>query len=277
MKSRRFYPLFLSLILTLLASCAGLSVQPPTPTAPPVVILKASGSGTVTLTLQALAPDFEEAVPNYKLEVLPGKSTGSGVTGILEGLLDVAAMARPPKDEETAQNIKYYEFGLVGQALIVHPTVTGVESLNRQQVIDIFSGNIANWAEVGGPDMPIVLYVRDEDDSSTKGLRKAIFGETPFAENAKTIFSQDEMALSVEGTAGSIGIAGWPSILALQSKVNAVAIDGVRPDEPAYPILDSAGIGYLSQRESDIQPLLDWLSSAEGQAALRALGFVPSK
>ena len=274
----KFRLVFLSLIGSLiLASCGGFALQPPTPTAPPVVILRASGSGTITLVLQALAPDFEEAVPNYKLEVLPGKSTGSGVTGILEGLLDVAAMSRKPKDEETAQNIKYYEFGLVGQALIVHPTVTGVESLSRQQVIDIFSGEITNWSQVGGPDMQIVLYARDEDDSSTKGLRKAVLGETPFAETAKTLFSQDEMVFSVEGTPGSIGIAGWPSILALQTNVNAVAIDGVRPDEAAYPILDSAGIGYLSQREGDIQPLINWLSSEEGQAVLKALGFVPSK
>ncbi|MBI5951226.1 MAG: substrate-binding domain-containing protein [Chloroflexi bacterium] len=278
MKDRYLYPIFLLLIVALLlTACSSMSTQPPTPTPAPVVILKASGSGTITIVLGTLAPAFEGAVPGYKLEVLPGKSTGNGVKGILEGLLDVAAMARKPKDEETAQNIKYYELGLVGQALIVHPTVTGVASLNHQQVIDIFSGKITNWSEVGGPNLQIVLYVRDEDDSSTKGLRKAILGENPFAETAKTLFSQDEMVISVEGTPGSIGIAGWPSVLALQSNVNAVAIDGVRPDEAAYPILDSAGIGYLSQREGDIQPLTDWLSSANGQAALNALGFVPSK
>jgi phosphate transport system substrate-binding protein len=149
--------------------------------------------------------------------------------------------------------------------------------LNHQQITDIFSGKITNWSEVGGPNMQIVLYVRDEDDSSTKGLRRAILGETPFSETATTLFSQDEMIFSVEGTPGSIGIAGLPSVLALQTNVNAVAIDGVGPDEAAYPILDSAGIGYLSQREGDIQSLMNWLSSAEGRVALNALGFVPSK
>lgn len=274
----KFRLVFLSLIGSLiLASCGSFAAQLPTPTVAPLVILKVSGSGTVTIVLDALTPAFEAATPGYRLEVLPGKSTGSGVTGILEELLDVAAMSRPPKDEETAQNIKYYELGLVGQALIIHPTVTGVASLNHQQITDIFSGKITNWAEVGGPNMQIALYVRDEDDSSTKGLRGAILSETPFAETATTLFSQDEMVFSVAGTQGSIGIAGWPSILALQTNVNAVAIDGVGPGEAAYPILDSAGIGYLSQREGDIQPLINWLSSTEGRSALNALGFVPSK
>lgn len=274
----KFRLVFLSLIGSLiLASCGGFAAQRPTPTNPPLVILEASGSGTITIVLDTLTPAFEAATPGYRLEVLPGKSTGSGVTGILEELLDVAAMARPPKDEEIAQNIKYFELGLVGQALIIHPTVTGVVSLNQQQIIDVFSGKIVNWSEVGGPNMQIALYVRDEDDSSTKGLREAVLGETPFAETATTLFSQDEMVVSVEGTPGSIGIAGWPSILALQTNVKAVAIDGVGPDEAAYPILGSAGIGYLSKREGDIQPLINWLSSEEGKAALNALGFVPSK
>jgi phosphate transport system substrate-binding protein len=236
--------------------------------------LKISGSGTITTVLEALKPAFESATPGYKLEVLPGNSTGSGVTGILEGVLDAAAMARAPKDEESAQNIKYYEMGLVGQAIIVHPTVTDVPTLNQKQITDIFSGKITNWSEVGGPNLQIILYVRDEDDSSTKGLRKAILGKTLFPETATTLFRQSDMAFSVEGTAGAVGIASWPSMLATEAEVQAVAINGMKPDDPAYPILGSGGIGYMADRGSDIQPLIDWLSSKDGQSALKELGFV---
>lgn len=265
---------FFLIILLLLAACSSFSAQPPTPTVPPLVILKISGSGTITTVLEALKPAFESATPGCKLEVLPGNSTGSGVTGILEGVLDAAAMARAPKDEESAQNIKYYEMGLVGQAIIVHPTVTDVPTLNQQQITDIFSGKITNWLEVGGPDLKIVLYVRDEDDTSTKGLRKAILGETLFPETATTLFSQSDMAFSVAGTKGAVGMAAWSSMLATQAEVQTVAINGLRPDAPSYPILGSVGIGYLADREGDIQPLINWLSSEEGQSALKALGFV---
>ena len=267
----------LSLIATqLLAACGSFSAQAPTPTAPPVVTLKVSGSGTITNVLEALKPAFEAATPGYKLEVLSGSSTGSGVTGILEGVLDMAAMARAPKDEEAAQNIKYYEMGQVGQAIIAHPSVKDVDSLNTQQINDIFSGKITNWSEVGGPDMKIVLYVRDPDDSSTKGLRKAIIGETPFPDIATTLTSQGDMVISVEGTPGSVGVAAWPAMLALNAKMNAISIDGIQPNDPSYPILDSAGIGYMAEREGDIQPLINWLSSADGQSALKKLGFVSS-
>jgi len=268
----------LSLIAALLlAACGSLSTQPPTPTVPPLVTLKASGSGTITTVLEVLKPAFEAATPGYKLEILQGDSTGSGVTGILEGLLDVAAMARAPKDEETAKNIKYVEMGLVGQAIIVHPTVVNVTTLNGRQITAIFSGQITNWSEVGGPNLKIVLYVRNPDDSSTKGLRKAILGETPFPDTAKTLTSQADMIISVQGTPGGIGVAAWPAMLAIKANVQAIAINGVKPDDASYPILNSAGIGYLAERESDVKPLIDWLSSANGQSALKTLGFVSSK
>jgi phosphate transport system substrate-binding protein len=272
--TNRIFHLFstLMLIALILSACSG--VATPAPTALPQITLKASGSGTITNILEALTPAFETATPGYKLEVLSGSSTGSGVTGILEGVLDVAAMARAPKDEETAKNIKYFEMGLVGQAIITHPTVTNVTSLNGQQITDIFSGKITNWSEVGGPDLKIVLYVRDEDDSSTKGLRKVIFGENIFADTSTTLTSQGDMIISVQGTPGAVGIASWPVLVAIKANVQAVAIDGVKPDDASYPILDSGGIGYMADRASDIQPLVNWLSSAEGQSALKALGFV---
>lgn len=261
----------------LLTACGSFLTPTPTPTVPPLAILKVSGSGTITTVLEALTPAFEVAKPGYKLKVLPGNSTGIGVTGILDGSLDLAAMARVPSADETAKNIQYYDMGLVGQALIVHPGVTGVTNLSRQQIIGIFSGKFTNWSEVGGPDLKMVIYIRNADDSSMKGLRKAILGETPTPATAKTLTSQEDMLVSVKDTPGAIGIASWVAALATKAKVQMVAVDGIQPNDVSYPMLGSCGIGYLTNRKSDVQPLIDWLSTTKGQAALQQLGFVPVK
>jgi phosphate transport system substrate-binding protein len=275
-KCIRVTSLFLIATL-LLTACGSFLTQAPTPTTPPLVTLKASGSGTITTVLESLAPAFEAARAGYKLKVLPGNSTGIGVTGILDGALDVAAMARVPSAEETAKNIQYFEMGLVGQAIIVHPSVTNITNLSRQQITGIFSGKFTNWSDVGGPDLKIVIYIRNADDSSMKGLRKAILGETPTPDTAKTLTSQEDMLVSVKGTPGAIGIAAWVAVLATKTKVQMVAVDGAKPNDSSYPMLGSSGIGYLTDRKSDIQPLIDWLSSTKGQAELLQLGFVPAK
>jgi phosphate transport system substrate-binding protein len=241
--------------------------------APAEFVLTISGSGTTTSILNAVKLVFEADVPGYSLNVLLGTGTGGGVEGVAQGKLDVAAMARPPKDAEAAQGVEWVEFGQSGVAVYTHPDV-GVAELTAEQVAAIFSGEVANWSEVGGSDQIIILYVRDEGDSSTKALRQAVFGDMQFPETAQVLTSQADMQTAVSGTSGSVGFGSWPSALAAGVNVRAVALGGVSPGDLSYPIVGSIGIGYLAERQADVQPLIDWLLSDPGQAALREFGVI---
>ncbi len=250
-----------------LAACKGTTEAAPAPTATSQTMLTISGSGSTTAILSGVKPAFEADVPGYTLDILPGSSTGGGVKGVLDGLLDVAAMARPPKDVETAQGVEYVEFGQSGAALFSHPDV-GVTDLTSAQALSIFSGEVTNWLQAGGPDAPIILYVRDEGDSNTQALRQAAFGDTPFHKAAEVLNSQSDMQAAVAGTPGGVGFGSWPAALAAGADVQPMALDGIAPGNLAYPCLTPIGIGYLPARKADVQPLIDWLLSEQGQAAL---------
>jgi len=270
-----FVPVILSMFLvTACSNIAATEPPPPTPTSGPQVTLTLSGSGSATGVLSAVQPVFEAAVPGYHLKVLPGSGTGGGVTGIVDGVLDVAGMARPPKDEEAAQGVEYVSFGQAGQAVITHPEV-GVKNLTADQMKAIFSGEITRWSDVGGPDLPIILYIRDEGDSSTKALVSVVMGDTPFADTvAQVLTSQGDMLAAVSGTPGSVGIATWPTALAEGADVQPVNLAGVAPGNPAYPMVSPLGIGYLTERKADVQPLIDWLESEQGKAALQKFDMI---
>jgi phosphate transport system substrate-binding protein len=259
----------LALLVTTACSSAAAESATSQVTAPKTqVVLRVSGSGSATAVLSAIQPAFEADTPGYRLEVLPGSGTGGGVKGIVQGALDVAAMARPPKDEEAAQNVEYVEFGQAGQAVITHPDVE-VSNLTSAEVAAVFSGEITNWSEIGGPNRPIILYVRDDGDSSTKALRSAVMGDVPFAESvAQVLTSQGDMLAAVAGTPDSLGIATWPTALAKGAEVQAVTIDGISPGDSNYPMTSPLGIGYLAERQAEMQPLIDWLRSEQGRAAL---------
>ncbi len=62
-------------------------------------------------------------------------------------------MARPPKDEEIAQGVKYFEFGLSAMASYARPSV-GVTDLTSSEAAAIFSYEIENWSELDGPALP---------------------------------------------------------------------------------------------------------------------------
>ena len=158
--------------------------------------------------------------------------------------------------------------------MITHPDV-GVDNLTAAQVKAIFSGEITQWSEVGGPDLPIVLYVRDEGDSSTQALRSVVMGDIPFAESvAQTFTSQGDMLAAVSGTPGSVGIATWPTALAAGANVQPVSLNGVAPGNSAYSMASPLGLGYLTERKTDVQPLVDWLLSEQGRAALQELDMI---
>jgi phosphate transport system substrate-binding protein len=266
----------LSLLLSIAAGCAPSSAQTASSKATEAkaqVVLTISGSGTVTTVLSAVKPAFETDTPGYRLKVLPGSGTDGGVKGVVEGSLNVAAMARPPKEQETAQKVEYVEFGQSGMAVYTHPSV-GVSNLTAGQIAAIFSGQTTNWSEVGGPDAAIVLYVRDEGDSSTKALREAVFGDTPFPATAQVLTSQADMQAAVGRTPYSVGFGSWPSALAVGAKVQPIALDGAAPGDPAYPIVSPMGIGYLAAREAEVKPLIDWLLSERGRVALQKFDVI---
>jgi phosphate transport system substrate-binding protein len=267
----------LTLMVLVPAGCApgGSDADPAGPTgSDDDIVLTISGSGTTTAILSAVAAAFEADTPGYQLRVLPGAGTGGGVQGVVGGMLDVAAMARPPKEEEIAQGIVYTEFGLSGVALYVHPSVE-VTELTGSQVTAILCCEIENWSEVGGPDLPIVVYVRDEGDSSTKALRASVIGDVAFPEEGvRVLTSQSEMQESVAATEGAVGFGSWPSAVAAGTEVRAITLDGVSPNEEAYELTTPVGIGYLSDRQAGVQPLIDWLLSESGRSALRQVDLL---
>lgn len=271
----------LVLLLTLLiaVSMIGACAPPapkPTPTAVPVeqTTLTMSGSGSVLALLTAAEATFEADVAGYNLNLISGSGTSAAIKGALDGTLDLVAMARPPKEAETADGLQYTQFGSTGVAILVHPDVEA-EDLTAEQVKAIFMGETTNWSDVDGQDLEIVVYVRDEDESATGRLRKDIVGSDPFPETvAGVLTSVGDMISSVEGTPGSIGFATWTAVATGDKDVKAVTIDGVKPDDGNYAVILPLGVGYAEDKLDAAKPFIEWLVSAKGQAALQKLGVI---
>ena len=113
---------------------------------------------------------------------------------------DVAAMSRPAKDSEAEQGIQYMEFGTSVTTIITHPG--GCDRSDRRAGDGYFHGRITNWSAVGGPDLEIVVYVRDPEESNTSDIREAFVGENEFVAASQVMTSQTDMQnvlVSVEG------------------------------------------------------------------------------
>ena len=184
--------------------------------------LNLSGSTTVLPLAQEAAEIFMDENPEVTVNVQGGGSS-VGISNVAEGVVDIGNSSRDLKDEEKDKGLVDHKIALDVIAVIVHKEVP-VDDLSKEQVFNIFTGKVKNWKEVGGPDKPIVVVVRDEASGTREMFdEKALKKEKPVA-GAIECNSNGIVRQTVSSTPWSIG---YISLGYLDTSVKAMKYDGV--------------------------------------------------
>ncbi len=161
-----------------------------------------------------------------------------------------------------------------------------IESLSTEEIKGIYSGRITNWKEVGGYDEEIAPFQRNER-SGSHSMLKRFMGDTPTME-APTEMVNDLMAGIIEKVAdyksksGSIGFSFryYVEGIIQNPDIKLIAIDGVKPTvenikNKTYPIIAPLyAVTYDGEGNKNVQKLLDWVLSEEGQFIIEETGYV---
>ncbi|MFO7793342.1 MAG: substrate-binding domain-containing protein, partial [Candidatus Saliniplasma sp.] len=130
-----------------------------------------TGSSTVLPIAETAAEEFNKEHDDIQVSVSGGGS-GYGINAIIEGTADIGMASRDIKQSEIDEvpDVVEHTVARDGLAIIVSKSVydAGIQDLTQQQVIDIYSGDITNWDELGGPDEDIYVVER-ADTSGTYG------------------------------------------------------------------------------------------------------------
>ena len=103
------------------------------------------GSTSVTPAMELLAEAYEELHENVTVEV-HSTGSGAGMTGALDGTLDIGMASRELKDEEAAE-LESLVMAIDGIAIITHLD-NPIEDISLDQVKQVFLGEITNWGEL---------------------------------------------------------------------------------------------------------------------------------
>jgi phosphate transport system substrate-binding protein len=208
----------------LLTSCAGA----------PAASRDLSGHALIvgSTALQPLATQaaalFTKAHPNVQMEVQGGGSK-VGLASVNNHQADIGdsdIYADPALYPDP--NLTDHLVCVIPFTMITHPGIT-IASLKREEIIKIFStGEITNWSQVGGPNLPIVPVVRPATSGTRDTFRKYILEGRDEKGRLLTTDSSDTVRDTVASTPGAIGYIGVPY---LSSSVHAVAIDGATPTQ----------------------------------------------
>ena len=241
-------------------------------------------SGTITMTGSTSMMNLCEALKEVVPEALPGVTldaqytgSGAGIEGVTAGTVDIGNASRALTDEEKANGIVENVVAIDGIAVVVNPS-NSVANLTTEQLISIYTGEVTNWSEVGGPDMAIVVVGR-ESGSGTRGAFEELLGIEDACKYAQELDSTGGVATTVSSTEGAIG---YVSLDALDDTVKAIQIDGVDATEEnivagTYPLqrpFVMATKGEISEQSELVKEFFNFIYSEQGQDVVAQVGLI---
>lgn len=178
----------------------------------------------------AMQPLVAAAAASYMDEfegeiVVNAGGSGTGLSEVSEETVDIgnSDVFAEEKEGIPANELVDHKVAVVGITAAVNPEV-GVDNLSKKDLIQIFTGEITNWADVGGADQEIVLVNRP-DSSGTRDtfVNYALDGATP-AEGI-TEDSSNTVRKIVQETPGAVGYLALSYFT--DDSVVALSVDGV--------------------------------------------------
>ncbi len=212
------------------------------------------------------------------------KGTGYGVAALLAGLSDIAATSRvlTTNELELARtrniNCNDYIIGSYSVAVVVHAG-NNIGNLTRDQVRDVFLGVIDNWKQVGGPDAPIHLYIRDPISGTHLGFRELAMENKPYGASMKPFTSYAAIVQAVGNDASGIGYCSIE--LSTKPNVKGVSIGGIAPtaatvNQGQYPYARVLHLFTDKEKEPPAaHDFIQFVQSSNGQKLLNQMGFIP--
>ncbi len=243
--------------------------------------ITAAGSTALQPLAELGAKSFLDKNPGATVNVQGGGS-GTGLKLVLEGSVEIGNSDIYAKDKEgiDAAALKDNKVCVIGISAVTNPK-SKVESLTKAQLIDIFTGKIKNWKEVGGADMKITVINRPKS-SGTRATFKE-FGLDKKEEVAGlTQDSSGAVKQAVKQTDGAISYLALSYFADAANKegLTVLKIDGVEANAQnistdKYKIWAYEHMYTKGEPTGITKSYLDYMVSDEMKAGITKLGYVP--
>jgi phosphate transport system substrate-binding protein len=279
------------------------------------IILRLSGSNTIGAALApALAEGFlkqqgaadVKTVPGNKEDEVRVQGTAPGETipwiieihahgsatafeDLQKNACDIGMASRKIKPAEAGQLANFgdmtapaseHVLGLDGIAVIVSKN-NPVAGLSKSQVAQLFTGEITDWSQVGGPSGPVNVYARNDKSGTYDTFKTLVLGSKPLVAAAHRIEDSRELSDSVARDPNAIGFIGLPYVQS--AKAIAVAESGAGSLVPNrmtvatedYPLSRRLFLYTPAAPSNDLTlKFVSFALSSEGQNIVEKIGFV---
>jgi phosphate transport system substrate-binding protein len=243
--------------------------------------LTVTGSSTIAPLMNEIGKRFETLHPGVRVDIQTGGSA-RGVADVRRGLADIGLVSRTLRESEA--DLQGFTIAHDGICLILHAD-NPIESLTEQQVVDVYTGRITRWSELGGLARPITV-VNKAEGRSTLDLFAAHFGISNRDIQASVVIGDNQQGVKVVagnpdaigyvsiGTAETSRLAGAPLKLLSMSGVEATAANVA---EGAFPLSRPLNLVTSRSPTGQAEELIEFARSSAVHDLIREASFVPAQ
>ena len=258
-------------------------------------VIQNKGSDTLVNVAQAWAENYKDVDPNVAVAVTGGGS-GTGISALLNGTVDLANASRKIKDKELemarSKGIEPLEhvFGYDALAVYVHKDNPANE-YTLEQLAGVYGegGTTETWTALGGKvpgcDSDEIVRVSRQNNSGTYAYFKgAVLGKgKDYKLGSRDMHGSKDVVDLVAKTACAIGYSGLayatPEVKMPCIKKNAaapcVAPSMATAADGSYPIARPLLMYTHGEPTGATKAYLDWILSDAGQCIIMDKGYAP--
>ena len=264
-------------------------------------VISVKGSDTMVNLSQKWAETYMKNNPNVSIQVTGGGS-GTGIAALINKTVDLANASREFKDKEyedakskgiTPKEIKV---ALDGIAVIVNPE-NKLDEFTIEQLRNIFTGTLTNWKQLGGEDLPIVLYGRENSSGTYEFFKDHVLGKDEhgnvrdYANSTQVLQGTAALGEAVARDHKGVGYGGVGyfaerkdvKILKIKSDLDSPAIAPAQDGKVNYSVIWDGSYSisrYLycytdGTPEKKVQDFLDFILSKDGQDLVKQMEYIP--
>lgn len=258
-------------------------------------VIQNKGSDTLVNVAQAWAEAYKEVDPEVAIAVTGGGS-GTGISAMINGTVDIANASRKMKDKEIemahGNGIDPIEHtvGFDALAVFIHPD-NPIEELTLDQLAAIYgeAGEVDTWDQMGieipGCDSNEIVRVSRQNNSGTYVyFKEAVLGaEQDYKLGSRDMHGSKDVVDLVQHTPCAIGYSG---LAYATERVKMPCIsetpdgDCVAPSvdtaiDETYPIARPLFMYTAGEPTGAIATYLDWILSDAGQCIILDKGYAP--
>jgi phosphate transport system substrate-binding protein len=258
-------------------------------------VIQNKGSDTLVNVAQAWAEAYGAVNPALAVAVSGGGS-GTGISSMINGTVDIANSSRKMRDSEIeaaqAQGNDPIEFvvGVDALAIFLHPD-NPIDEFTLAQLAAIYAegGTVDSWSDMGvtvpGCSSGEVVRVSRQNNSGTYAyFQEAVLGESEFKLGSRDMHGSKDVVDLVENTPCAIGYSGlayatdhvkMPCVISATDACVAPAVDTAI--DGSYPIARPLFMYTAGQPVGAVKEYMDWIMSDVGQCIVLEKGHAPVK